>query len=373
MFIFSILSAAFAQSTVTVTGTDLSPTFSPGIPAPIVSLSFSLITLTPMINYIKVDRTGTATNTDVPTAKLYRDVNKNNVVDAGDVQLDQTRYFQGTGTQNAYFQALSYYPSTSENLIIVYDIAAGANTSNTAGASMPAGYVTGGSGTVITFVGITTGNQPLPVELTSFSAQIQNKSVILEWKTATEVNNYGFEIERQSIDAGASSLGHSSSKSIWTKIGFVEGNGNSNSPKSYAFTDNLDHALALNLARLQYRLKQIDFDGSYKYSDIVKLQIDSPSEFVLQQNYPNPFNPSTTIKYEIPKSSFVKLSIFDLLGREIATPVNQVQNAGYHEITFNAENLASGISARGGYASGVYIYTINVNGFTQSKKMLLMK
>lgn len=343
---FSILSAAFAQSTVTVTGTDLSPTFSPGTSTPIVSLSFSLITLTPMINYIKVDRTGTATNTDVPTAKLYRDINKNNIVDTGDVQLDTTRYFQGTGTQNAYFQALSYYPSTSENLIIVYDVAAGANTSKTTGASIPAGYITGGNLTTVIFAGTTTGNQPLPVELTSFSALIQDKFVNLEWKTATEINNFGFEIQK------------SSDEYEWTKIGFVAGHGNSNSFKHYAFKDNISVA-----GNIYYRLKQIDFDGSYKYSNVVKLYIDSPSEYTLEQNYPNPFNPSTTIKYEIPKSSFVKLSIFDLLGREIAAPVNQVQNAGYHEITFNAKNLASGI----------YIYQFQTENFSQIRKMLLMK
>ena len=352
LIISPIFSSAFAQGSVTVTGTDLSPTFSPGTSTPIVSLSFVIVS-SPIINKIQVDRTGTATNTDVPSAKLYRDVNKNNIVDGGDIQLDQTRYFNTATPPTLYFQALNYSPSASENLLIVYDVAAGANTSNTAGASIPAGYITGGSGTLVTFAGITTGNQLLPVELTSFDALVQDNTVTLVWKTATEVNNYGFEILRLAQNDNTD----------WKKIGFVQGHGNSNSPKSYTFTDNLARAHNLNLDRLQYRLKQIDFDGSYKYSDIIELQIDLPSKFVLQQNYPNPFNPSTTIRYEIPKSSFVILSIFDLLGREITTLINQVQNAGYHEVTFNAANLSSGI----------YIYRIQTDGTSQVRKMVLLK
>ena len=356
LIIFSIFPSAFAQGTVTVTGTDLAPTFSPGTSTPIVSLSFVIVG-TPMINYIKVDRTGTATNADVPTAKLYRDVNRNNVVDGGDVQLDVTRTFQGTETQNAYFQALSYYPSTSENLLIVYDVAAGANTSNTAGASMPAGYITGGSGTVITFLGITTGNQPLPVELTSFTASVEDKTVNMKWQTATEVNNFGFEIERSQTSKVKSET--------WEKVGFVQGHGNSNSPKSYTFTDNLALAHNLNLDHLQYRLKQIDFDGSYKYSDIIELQIDTPSELVLQQNYPNPFNPETVISYQLPVSSFVVLKVYDVLGREVATLVNEEKAAGFHHSTFTT--LHSSLS------SGIYIYQIHAGEFSQTRKMLLMK
>ena len=313
-----------------------------------------------------MDRTGTATNTDLPTAKLYRDVNKNNVVDGGDVQLDQTRFFGGTTTQNVQFSVLNYSPSTSENLLIVFDVASDANPSHTAGADMPldGGYITGGNETVITFLGITTTPKPLPVELTSFTALVQSRTVNLKWSTATEVNNYGFEIERSQTSKVKSEEDTSLSLSAsWETLGFVQGHGNSNSPKSYTFTDNLALAHNLNLDRLQYRLKQIDFDGSYKYSDIIELQIDPPSELVLQQNYPNPFNPSTTIRYEIPKSTFVILSIFDLLGREITTLVNQVQNAGYHEITFNAKKLSSGI----------YIYQIKAGEFSQIRKMLLIK
>ncbi|MCL4547355.1 MAG: T9SS type A sorting domain-containing protein [Bacteroidetes bacterium] len=354
LIIFSIFPSAFAQGTVTVTGTDLAPTFSPGTSTPIVSLSF-VIAGSPMINYIKVDRTGTATNADVPTAKLYRDVNQNNVVDGGDVQLDRTRTFQGTETQNAYFQALSYYPSTSENLLIVYDVAAGANTSNTAGASMPAGYITGGSGTVITFLGITTGNQPLPVELASFTASVEDKTVNMKWQTATEVNNFGFEIERSQTSKVKSET--------WEKVGFVQGHGNSNSPKSYTFTDNLALAHNLDLDHLQYRLKQIDFDGKFEYSGIITVKLETPANFALLQNFPNPFNPSTIIRFELPKESNVTLKVFNILGEEVATLVNKVMTPGRQEVTFDGSKLAS----------GMYIYRIQAGNFVEVKKLLLLK
>ena len=348
-----VSTSVIAQGTVTVTGTDLAPTFSPGTSTPIVRLSFSVIANSPIINYIKVDRTGSATNTDVPTAKLYRDVNRDDIVNGSDVQLDQTRFFGGTTTQSVQFSVLNYSPSTSENLLIVFDVASEANTSHTAGADMPTdgGYITGGNLTVVTFLGITTTPKPLPVELTSFTASVQNERVNLKWQTATEVNNYGFEIQRQNTEIR-------NQKSEWKKIAFIQGYGNSNSPKEYSFDDKNPQA-----GKSQYRLKQIDFDGKFEYSNIVEINFDAPVNLVLDQNYPNPFNPSTTIKYEIPKNSFVKLRIYDLLGREISTLVNQAQNAGYHEITFNAKDLSSGI----------YIYQIQAGEFSRIKKMLLMK
>lgn len=365
LVIFSIFSLVLAQGTVTVTGTDLAPTFSPGTSTPIVSLSFSVITLSPIINYIKVDRTGTATNTDVPTAKLYRDVNKNNIVDGGDIQLDQTKFFQGSTTQNVQFSVLSYSPSTSENLLIVYDIAAGAVTSNTAGASMPTdgGYITGGNLTVVTFLGITTSNQPLPVELTSFTALIQNKSINLKWQTATEVNNYGFEIQRQKIEIR-------NQNSEWETLGFVQGYGNSNSPKEYLFEDKNPQ-----VGKLQYRLKQIDFGGTYEYSNTVEVNFDAPVNFSLDQNYPNPFNPETTIQYTIPSIEtrrggslqHVILKVYDMLGREVATLVNTYQPTGNYSVEFDAS------SAGGGLPSGVYIYTIKAGEFSQTKKMIVLR
>jgi 5-hydroxyisourate hydrolase-like protein (transthyretin family) len=190
-------------------------------------------------------------------------------------------------------------------------------------------------------------NQLLPVELTSFSAVNIKSGVMLNWTTATEINNAGFEIERKSSNYN------------WKKIGFVRGNGNSTLPIKYSFADN-----SLNTGKYQYRLKQIDFNGSYKYSKIVEVNLsDIPVNYQLNQNYPNPFNPSTTISYSIPKASFVTIKIYDILGNEIAALVNQEKPAGKYEINFNAIHLSS----------GMYIYKLSAGNFNEMKKMILMK
>jgi hypothetical protein len=196
------------------------------------------------------------------------------------------------------------------------------------------------------------------VELTTFTAIGNGSEVVLNWQTATEVNNYGFEVER--CIAQISNLCHN-----WETIGFVEGHGNSNSPKDYSFTDTWT---PLSASAIKYRLKQIDSDGKYEYSDVVEIQLESPKEYMLSQNYPNPFNPSTTIKYSIPVNlqseiSDVKLVVYDILGKEIATLVNTKQSAGNHEVEFNASNLPS----------GVYIYSFQSGEFVSSKKMILIK
>ena len=141
----------------------------------------------------------------------------------------------------------------------------------------------------------------LPVEIISFSANLIGSKIKLNWNTATEINNYGFEIERKTKDN-------------WQKIGFVQGNGNSNTPKEYSFTDNK----LIGGSKFQYRLKQIDNDGQFEYSNIIEVKV-IPKEYLLSQNYPNPLNPSTTIKYSIPKSSQVSLKIFNTLGEELET------------------------------------------------------
>ncbi|MFH1196952.1 MAG: T9SS type A sorting domain-containing protein [bacterium] len=209
-------------------------------------------------------------------------------------------------------------------------------------------------------------NAPLPVELTSFAANNNGSNVILNWKTATEVNNHGFQIERKSFDADASSLSHSADKE-WQNVGFVEGYGNSNSAKDYSFTDKSINGGG----KFSYRLKQIDIDGSYTYSETVEVTV-IPSQFELSQNYPNPFNPTTTIRYAvaavetgyIPSLQNVTLKIYDILGNEVATLVNERKEPGYYEVEFNASQLPS----------GVYFYQLRTeNGFNAVKKMLLMK
>ncbi|MCG6913775.1 T9SS type A sorting domain-containing protein [bacterium BMS3Abin03] len=188
---------------------------------------------------------------------------------------------------------------------------------------------------------------PAPVELTSFSANLNGNIVNLQWNTATEVNNYGFEIQR------------SKSTKNWEVLGFVEGHGNSNSPKNYNFTDSkLDVS-----GTCSYRLKQIDNDGSYEFSKIIEVNIGAPVILELKQNYPNPFNPSTTISFTLPESGNVSLRIFNTLGEEVTTLVNGYTEAGIYSYNFNAENLPSGF----------YIYQLNTKKYSLTKKMLFLK
>ncbi len=206
------------------------------------------------------------------------------------------------------------------------------------------------------------GMSAAPVELVSFTATTDGNEITLNWQTATEINNYGFQVERKK----------SKGESSWEEIGFVEGAGNSNSPKAYSFTDNVTES-----GTFSYRLKQIDLDGSYKYSNVVEVNVGTPSKFELMQNYPNPFNPTTTIKYSIPSviarseatkqshdfASNVQLNVYNILGEEIATLVNEKQSPGNYTVQFDASNLPS----------GVYFYTLRVGDFVATKKMILMK
>ncbi len=145
----------------------------------------------------------------------------------------------------------------------------------------------------------------VPVELLAFTASVRNSEVDLLWSTASELNNMGFEIER-SID----------NQDNFVTVGFVEGKGSSTEINYYSFTD---QPQVNGVNQLYYRLKQIDFDGTFSYSDVVNVSYDVPAEFVLSQNYPNPFNPSTRINYFVPQESFVSIKVYDFLGREVMT------------------------------------------------------
>ena len=196
-----------------------------------------------------------------------------------------------------------------------------------------------------------TASSSLPVELTSFTAASKNNVVELQWKTATEKNNYGFEVERSIVS-------NLKSANYWEKIAFVQGHGNSNSPKEYSFTD-----AELLPGQYEYRLKQIDIDGSFEYSQIIEITVGSPKDFSLSQNYPNPFNPATTITYQLPKSGSVTLKIYDMLGKEVMTLVHEQKEIGRYTVQFDASSIAS----------GMYIYQLRVNDFISTKKMLLLK
>lgn len=192
----------------------------------------------------------------------------------------------------------------------------------------------------------------LPVELTSFTVSVVNKKVILNWQTATEVNNYGFEIER-------ALLNNEEMNPVYEKIGFAAGAGNCNTALKYSYADS-----AYKAGRFLYRLKQIDNDGKYKYSDAVEILTKVlPGEFMLKQNYPNPFNPSTVISYQLSKDVHVSLKIYDVLGRETATLVNENQEAGIYSSTFDAIGLTSGL----------YIARIKAGNYSKSIKMNLIR
>ncbi|MBK7629458.1 MAG: T9SS type A sorting domain-containing protein [Ignavibacteriales bacterium] len=197
-----------------------------------------------------------------------------------------------------------------------------------------------------------TSDIPVPVELTSFTAIVVGNTVELKWETATEINNSGFEVQRK--------LGTSE----FQEIGFINGNGTTTEHSNYSFTD-----YNLSAGYYAYRLKQIDFDGSYELSNEINVDISSPANFSLAQNYPNPFNPNTIIKYNIPVAStegrniYVTLKVTDVLGNDVSTLVDEEKPAGSYEVDFNASSLSSGI----------YFYRLQAGSFIQTKKMVLIK
>ena len=186
----------------------------------------------------------------------------------------------------------------------------------------------------------------LPVELVNFTSQVNQDRVTLLWSTATEVDNFGFDIERYQ------------SASVWNKIGFVKGSGNSNSFKFYSFTDQPEGG-----TKFQYRLKQTDKNGKYFYSSVITVITGIPTTYELKQNFPNPFNPTTKIKYSIPQDGLVSLIVFDIIGRKVTSLVNENKKAGNYEADFNGKGLSSGI----------YLCKISSGNYTNSIKMLFIK
>jgi len=188
----------------------------------------------------------------------------------------------------------------------------------------------------------------VPVELVSFSAEVFSSDVTLSWITASELNNYGFQVERRNAESNE-----------WNNIGFVNGNGSSTEIQYYSFSDN-----SVSVGKYFYRLKQLDFSGSFEYSNEVEVTIlEVLNDFTLNQNYPNPFNPSTRISFIIPQSGYTTLKVFDVLGNEVATIIESDLSQGSYELLFDASGLSSGI----------YFYSLNSGEFTKTMKMILSK
>jgi photosystem II stability/assembly factor-like uncharacterized protein len=198
------------------------------------------------------------------------------------------------------------------------------------------GFAVGESGLIMEYY----DSLYVPVELISFIGEST-------WHTASEINNKGFEIERKESES-----------SIWKNIDFVQGNGTTTEEHSYSYTDIID-----NPGYYYYRLKQVDYNGEFEYSKFIEVKVNTPFQFSLLQNYPNPFNSSTTISYQIPKDEFVALKVYDVLGNEVKTLVEESKKAGYYTITFSATDLSSGI----------YFYKLTTETNSSTKKLILLK
>ena len=186
----------------------------------------------------------------------------------------------------------------------------------------------------------------VPVELTSFTANVTQGNVVLNWTTATEINNQGFEVQKRTVNGQYSIIGH------------VQGNGTTTEIKNYSFTD-----AGVALGTYYYRLKQVDFNGDFEFSNEIFVDVNAPLEFALAQNYPNPFNPTTSINFSIAEPTFVKLAIYNLLGEEVQVLKNDYMEAGTFKINFDASSLPS----------GMYLYKIETAQYSSIKKMMLMK
>jgi hypothetical protein len=189
----------------------------------------------------------------------------------------------------------------------------------------------------------------LPVELKEFTSTVKEHRVSLNWNTATEINTYGFNVERSADNKGS-----------WKNVGFVQGAGNSNAPKTYSFVDP-----SVANGNYVYRLKMVDNDGTYKYSSESSVAVNAPNTFALAQNYPNPFNPSTMISYSLATDAKVVLKIYNSLGSEVATVVNENQSAGPHSFSLSADRYH--------LASGVYFYKLQAGSYIETRRMMLLK
>jgi hypothetical protein len=229
----------------------------------------------------------------------------------------------------------------------------GTGTATTTGTITSNNFTDLTTNTIFTLANNAGGSNPLPVELTSFTASNNGRNIQISWTTKTEENSNKFEIERSLYE-----------NQDWVIAGSVKASGTINTPRNYSYIEKNTQA-----GKYQYRLKMIDNNGSYKYSNIIEAEIAVPKAFAISQNYPNPFNPTTKIDYQVPVDSKVILEVYNIAGQKIIELVNQEQSAGYYTVDFGSTKLSS----------GVYIYRLAATGkaagnnFTSIKKMILMK
>jgi len=236
------------------------------------------------------------------------------------------------------FWNFNYIASDSEGVDTIYSVA---NSTNGDGNPQVGDKWNFGENFVVNIL-----EEIVPVELTSFVAVQIEHNIVLSWSTAGETNNAGFKVQ------------HAIGTDSFSEIGFVKGRGSSSENNTYSFTE-----IVTISGFYRFRLKQVDYDGNFKYSDIINLDV-VVTDFSLKQNFPNPFNPSTSIQYTISSKQFVTLNVYDVLGNEITTLVNENKPAGNYEVEFlNTDKLTSGI----------YVYELKAGSFTESKKMLLIK
>ncbi|MFQ5823955.1 MAG: T9SS type A sorting domain-containing protein [bacterium] len=209
----------------------------------------------------------------------------------------------------------------------------------------------------------------VPIELISFSAITHGHLVELHWETATETNNYGFEIERMAMDSSLLIAEEDNITQLpnnqWEMIAFVAGQGTSNEPHSYTYREDVQSLIHFSAQTLLYRLKQIDLNGTFEYYKPIEVRIGIlPNKIVLGQNYPNPFNPQTVIEFTIPNNGFTTLKVYNMLGQEVRSLVKENLEAGVvYKVKFDASTLPTGL----------YYYTLRSGNMIETKKMLLMK
>ena len=360
---FSPIKQTVSKGTSTPATGNLTPST---VDAPLFQFNISADEGNSTLKKAIISTSGTATiatvpgGVDVSTFKLIDDANGNGVYDGGETLLStgtvsgSTIIFSGISLSSYITQGLN------KNFLVVGTVSAAATnghtltmsiaSTNTINSNNYTSNITNAGGSLVT-IGVLapTGNTltTLPVELTSFTAITKDRSVELAWKTATEVNNYGFEIERRL----------STKDENWTKIGFVAGNGTTNAPQSYSYVD------ARATGTVSYRLKQIDRDGKFEYSSVVEATVAEAATFSLNPNYPNPFNPATNVTFGIEKTGLVTLRVYNVLGGEVATLVNTTMDAGSHSVAFDARNLPS----------GVYYARLQSGTQTATQRMMLMK